>query len=288
MNESLTTYIIGKNALEVDQYDPTDPRGHLLVWEPPIETCDYSVGCDPTMGVLGWSRATRTDDDWKHDNAALEVFRVGGFKDGQKQPDAQVAEWAGPLDAEDLARVCNFVGRLYGGNHEDKQALMTIEVAPGPGWLTQRVLHDQFGYDRFLPWLVEGRNLLQHDTGRRGWYSNQHTRRDLWTRSGGHLKRRKAILRSKWLVEEMVACTPDNFIAITARAARMGRSGLNDDRVVAAMLALWAANEWQIGQEPSEPTGPAQNAAAQDWQLAPVSYEEMLESWNQRVGELQD
>jgi|SRR5579859_623073 len=291
MNESLTAYRIGKYGLELEQYDKLDPKGQLLVWEPPLASQDYSVGVDPTLGILGWSRATRTEEDWKHDNAAVEVFRVGGFdlKTGHKLPDVQVAEWAGPLDAQDLAYVCNFIGRLYGGSHEDQQAMMTIEVYPGPGWMTQREMHDKFGYERFLPWLKEGRYLTQYDTGNRGWQSSQHTRRDLWTRSGGHIKRRRVELRSKWLVEELVACKPDNFLAITARAARMGRSGLNDDRVVAAMLALWAANEWQIGQEPSEPTGPAQNVEQPDWQLSgSVSYEDMIASWNSRVLDLQD
>jgi len=55
------------------------------------------------------------------------------------------------------------------------------------------------------------------------------------------------------------------------------------------MLALWAANEWQIGQEPSEPTGPAVNEQEADWQLSgSTSYEDMIESWNRRVLDLQD
>lgn len=287
MTETLTTYRIGKWGLEPDVYDPHDVQGQLLVWEPPFEWADYVAGADPTMGILGWSRSTRTDEDHKHDNAALEVLRVGSIKDGIKQPDVQVAEWVGPIDAEDFAYVCNFVGRLYAGSSEEKQALMCIEVYPGPGWLTQRVLHDQYGYERFPDWLVEGKNLQQKITGRKGWISNQHTRRDLWTRSGGHIKRRKVRIHSKFLVEEMVACTPDNFIAMTARAARLGRSGLNDDRVVALLIAEWFANEWTIGQEASEPTAVVDEGKP-DWQHSAMSYEDMIEAWNQRVAELQD
>lgn len=300
MSESLTTYRVGKYGLEVSPYDAHDVRGLLLAWEPPRDTMDYSMGVDPTAGVLGWTRATRTDEDYKHDNAAIEVLRVGGYReevtrdaDGKesrslvKQPDVQVAEWVGPIDAQDLAYIANFVGRLYGGSHEDHQALATIEVYPGPGWLTQREMHDRFGYSRFLPWLQEGRNMLQRDTGKRGWISNQHTRRDLWVRCGGHLKRRKCQLRSKWLVEEMVACTPDNFIALTARAARLGKSGLNDDRVVALMLAIWAANEWVIGAEPTEPAA-LTNVASTDWQNSAMTAEDLAAIWDARVAELQD
>lgn len=295
MNQSLTSFRIGKYGLEVEPYDKRDVRGLLLVWEPPSEAAgvDYSLGCDPTAGVLGWSRATRSDEDWKHDNAAIEVFRTGVWyfdkelKQNIKNPDVQVAEWAGPIDAQELAYVINFIGRLYGGSHEDKQALATIEIQPGPGWLTQRELQDKYGYTRFLPWLKTGKYNLQYDTGIRGWISNQHTRRDLWTRSGGHLKKRGAVLRSEWLVEEMAQCTPDNFIAMTARAQRLGKSGLNDDRVVAALLSLWACNEWQIGQETIEPT-PVTNTEAPDWQTSAMTSEEMMEAWNARVQELQD
>lgn len=280
---TLTAYRVGKHGLTPEAFDSRDPRGLLLCWEPPISYATYSIGVDPTVGILGWCRALRKDDDYKHDNAAVEVFRVGGWKDGQKLPDVQVAEWAGPVDAEaDLPYIANFLGRLYCGAHEDAQALMTIEVAPGPGWMTQRVMHSQLGYDNFLPWLVEGRNMLQRDTGKRGWFSNASTRRDLWVRSGSHIRRRKCILRSPFLVEEMARCTPDNFLSLTAAAARMGRSYLNDDRVVAAMLALWAANEWQIGAEPTE-EAKLETAQAVNYQVTDMSAEEMMERWDDIV-----
>lgn len=285
MISTLTTYKIGKWGLEVDEHDEKDPRGQLLVWEPPSEHAAYVIGVDPTMGILGWNRYMRTAEEEHHDNAALEVFRVGAWKDGQKQPDVQVAEWVGPLDAEDLAYICNFVGRMYAGNSEEQQALMAIEVVPGPGWLTQRVLKDQYGYERFLRWLKEGANMLQQDTGKMGWYSNASTRRDLWIRGAGHIKRRKVVINSKHFVEEMVACRPDNFLALTARAARTGQSQMNDDRVVAGLIALWTANEWQIGQEPTEPA-PRTDTAEPDWQLSSLSAEDLAQAWDDRVADL--
>ena len=301
---TLTTYKVGRWGLEVDQYDERDPRGQLLVWEPPSDTADYIVGCDPTMGILGWNRQLRTDEEEKHDNAALEVFRRGRWidevvetKDDQgnlrttrvpkKLPDVQVAEWAGPLDAEDLAYVCNFIGRMFPGYSEERQALMAIEIAPGPGWLTQRVLSSQFGYERFPPWLIEGSNLVQRDTGKRGWISNSHTRRDLWIRGAGHIKRRNCVLNSKHLVEEMVACRPDNFLSLTARAQRSGTTGLNDDRVVAALIALWFANEWIIGAEPTEPARRT-DTTEPEWQLSAMSAEDMAAAWESRFAELQE
>jgi hypothetical protein len=281
LSSTLTTYRAGKWGLEVDSYDERDPRGQLLVWEPPSDSADYICGVDPTMGILGWNRSLRTDEEENHDNAAIEVFRRGLWRDGVKQPDVQVAEWVGPLDAEDLGYVCNFVGRMFAGNSEEQQALMAIEIAPGPGWLTQRVLNSQYGYERFPPWLVEGSNMIQRDTGKRGWISNVHTRRDLWIRGAGHIKRQKVVINSKHLVEEMVACKPDNFLALTARAQRSGTTGLNDDRVVASLIALWFCNEWIIGAEPTEPT-PRQDTAQPDWQLSSLSAEEVARLWEER------
>lgn len=289
MTSTLTTYKVGKWGLEVDDFDSADPRGQLLIWEPPSDHADYVAGVDPTMGILGWNRLMRTDEEEKHDNAAIEVFRRGLWRQVEgkpvKEPDVQVAEWVGPLDAEDLGYVCNFVGRMYAGNSEEQQALMAIEIAPGPGWLTQRVLASQYGYERFPPWLVEGNNMIQRDTGKRGWISNVHTRRDLWIRGAGHIKRQKVVINSKHFVEEMVACKPDNFLGLTARAARSGVSGLNDDRVVAGLIALWFCNEWIIGQEPTEPA-PRTDTATPDWQLSAVSAEEMQELWEARLSEL--
>lgn len=291
MTTTLTTYRIGKWGLDVDAYDPRDPRGQLLVWEPPLDNADYVVGGDPTMGILGWNRQLRTDDEEKHDNAALEVFRRGLWREVEgrpvKSPDVQVAEWVGPLDAEDLAYVCNFVGRMYAGNSEERQALMAIEIAPGPGWLTQRVLNSQYGYERFPPWLVEGNNMIQRDTGKRGWISNVHTRRDLWIRGAGHIKRRNVVINSQHLLDEMKACRPDNFLSLTARAQRSGTTGLNDDRVVAALIALWFCNEWVIGAEPTEPTLRTDTSAT-DWQLSAVSAEDMARLWEDRLAELSE
>src|SRR5690348_8215507 len=78
---TLTTYRVGKWGLEVDTYDDRDPRGQLLVWEPPSDNADYIAGVDPTMGILGWNRQLRTDEEEKHDNAAIEVFRRGLWRD---------------------------------------------------------------------------------------------------------------------------------------------------------------------------------------------------------------
>ena len=278
MTDLITEIRIGNVSADSSKADEDDPRGQLLMWEGPSSGHDYIIGVDPTFGRAGWSRASRRDSDDQIDNAAIEVFRRGSKREGK--PDVQVAEYAAPLDSEDLAEVVNFVGRLYGGRHEEGQALVCVEVYPGTGWLVQRELISKFGYVHLPPWLVEGAGLSQRLTHKYGWISNSSTRRDLWTRGTAHLHRHGVVLHSPWLVEEMVDCTPDNFLSVTARSL----GGRHDDRVVAMLIALWYANEWRMGAEPEEPV--IQDEPGGDWQSSAISAADMEARWAERVAEL--
>lgn len=280
--EAITTKRVGPVGCEEVPYDPDDiarERGILWLWEEPQSWADYVMGIDPTMGRAGWSRAGCRQTDDEIDNAAIEVFRKGNKREGK--PDVQVAEWAAPVDAEDLAEVINYIGRLFGGRHEDGQALACIEVWPGTGWLTQRELISRFGYTNLPPWLVEGAGLSQRMTHKYGWISNSSTRRDLWSRGTAHLQRHSAIIRSPWFVEEMTDCTPDNFLAVTARSL----GGRHDDRVVAGLIALWFCSEWRLGSEPTEPAR-IETENAPEWQSSAISAADMSAAWAERVSEL--
>lgn len=284
MHEAITTKRVGHLGCEEIEWTADSlarERGVLWLWEEPQGWADYVIGCDPTFGRAGWTRGTcrPTDDDI--DNAAIEVFRKGDRR--KNQPDVQVAEWAAPVDAQDLAEVCNYIGRLFGGRQEDGQALMCIEVWPGTGWLTQRELISRFGYTNLPPWLVEGAGLSQRMTHKFGWISNSSTRRDLWTRGTSHLQRHAAVIRSPWFVEEMVDCTPDNFLAVTARS--MG--GRHDDRVVAGLIGLWYCQEWALGAEPTEPSQ-IESANAPEWQASDVSATDMDALWGAHVAGLSE
>ncbi len=277
----LETYNIGRYAWAPSEPDLIDSRGILWMWEPPQRTCQYVIGCDPTMGISQWNRQLRTKDDTDVDNAVIEVFRVGARTSRGKEKDVQVAEWAAPVDPYDLAEYVNSIGRMYAGNDEEGTALACIEVYPGPGWQTQQELSHRFGYMNFPPWAVASGLTMRYQGNKFGWFSNRSTRVDLWTRGTSHLQRDGAMLRSPWLVEEMADCTPDNFLAMTARA----RSGLHDDRVVATLIALWFCNEWSLAIEPTEPNA-AESLEGPKWQAAPISAASMFDEWNDRVSSL--
>lgn len=274
---SVDTYRVGKYSVVPCDPDPYDPRGFLWVWEQPNARASYVVGVDPVLGIAGWNRAIRSKDDANRDNAAIEVFRIGGTT-----PDIQVAEYAAPVDPYDLADIVNVIGRMYGGSHEDGQALVGIEVYPGQGIMTQRELISRYGYINLPPWRYED-TFLPKATSRLGWYSTRSSRQVLWARGLSHLQRKMAVLRSPWLVEEMADCTPDSFLAATGRA----RYGLHDDRVVACLLALWYANEWSMAFEPSE-NSPVETGTQPKWEASDLTVEKMYEAWEEQFSRLVD
>ena len=252
----------------VDDVDDHDPRGVVWMWESPRPNGNYVVSCDPSYGLAGWSRHARTEDDAKTDNCAIEVVRCG-------KPDVQVAEYAAPIDAEDAAAVVNFLGRMYAGASEEGQALAIVEVQPGPGLLTQRELINRFGYTNLFVWQHLD-SMAVKPTQSYGWYSSRQSRQMLWIRGTRHITKRKLTINSPWLVEEMTDCVLDNFLSFTARA----QWGAHDDRVVAMLLATWAANEWNFENEPDEAARPVA-VNVPDAQHSDMTYDEMMTQWNE-------
>ena len=260
---------IGNYEMVDAKLDPTDPRGLILVWEPPRSSAQYVLGVDPTVGITGWDRTLRTREDARTDNATIQVLKVG-------TPDVQVAEFAAPIDTYELAPVVNFLGRMYGGSHEEGMALACIEVAPGPGWSTQTELVQKFGYTNLPPWILEG-GLSRQITPKFGWHSSRSTRRDLWIKGMHHINSRKVVIQSPHLIEEMVDCKHDNFLSATARAGW----GAHDDRVVAFLIALWYAHEWSMDWAPTDAAKP-EITNAPDYQRCDMSLEGMNDDWDER------
>lgn len=268
---------IGNYALHgADNIDPLDSRGIVWQWEAPNPRATYIVSCDPSYGIAGWDRSLRTEDDVKTDNCAIQVIRCGGHG----HPDVQVAEYAAPIDAEDAAAVVNFMGRMYGGADEEGQALAIIEVQPGPGLLTQRELMNRFGYINLFQWQHLDQMQLKPTTAY-GWYSSRQSRQMLWIRGTRHINQSKIILNSPFLVEEMTDLQQDNFLSFTSRA----QWGGHDDRMVALLMGIWAANEWSFENIPEEQAKPIDSSQA--WgQASAMTYEELMSSWDERMNTL--
>lgn len=272
---------------EVDR----DPRGLLLCWEPPNPKAKYIMGMDPTQGITGWSRGTRTDGDHKTDNGAIEVFRVDGIfellyktENGAKVADidpvtrrhrrlyrdVQVAEFAAPCDAVELARVANVIGRIYAGDEED-QCELIWEAWPGPGILTTQELL-RLGYGNLWNW--EYIDSIAEETNRLGWRSTRESQKLLWYRSRRHLMNRQALIQSKYLLGEYANAEID-MDKMRARASY----GYHDDRFQAANMCFWAGHKWSYNVERTDE--PVTETLITDYQrMAPgLDDYESFEDW---------
>ena len=267
---------VGSRTVTPCSMDDDDERGILFVWEEPRNDESYVVSVDPTVGRAGWSREFRTEADLDTDNAAIEVFRAG--RGGR--PDAQVAEFAAPIDAIDLAPVAATIGLLYGSSNEDNQALLIGEVT-GPGAVTLRELLDRYNYHNLWQWTQWG-GAQTRRTQQYWWYSSRSANKDLWMRGLHHIQKYRVTLRSKWLIEEMADCVSDLWMLIGE--ARYGR---HDDRVMSTLFNLWALHDWSTREE-MEPLERPSEQGAPKWEASPISYEQMVEEWNMRVAGMDD
>lgn len=253
-----------------------DPRGLLFMWEPPDPKAKYVMGLDPTQGITGWTRATRTNGDDKTDNGVIEIIRVDGEREpiykaesGVRIPDidpitkrqkwlhrdVQVAEFAAPCDAVEIAQIANVLGRIYSGSDED-QCELVWESWPGCGMLTTQELL-RLGYGNL--WMWEYIDSAAEATNRMGWRSTHESQKILWYRSRRHLMNRQTVIRSKFLLDELSNAEID-LTKMRARAAY----GYHDDRMQAYNMATWAAHKWTY--EIDRTDVPVQSAPVIDYQ----------------------
>lgn len=264
-----------------DDIDDGDPRGLVFLYEPPNPRSRYVIGVDAAQGRTGWNRYSRTDDDSETDNGAIEVVRVGYGEPGSPlfRPDVQVAEYAAPIDPYDLATVANALGRLYGGNNEDGQALCIVEVYPGPGGPTQRTMMEKYGYTNLYQWqYLDTGTTSERSRFEFGWYSTKQSMQHLWTKGLRYIHRKQLVFKSPYLVEEFADCEMD-LVKLRGAAARG-----HDDRVTACLLAIWASHNWTFNIEPVASridTGPIV-----EWQATDISTERMADAWEERWQEL--
>lgn len=265
----MTTWAIGKHSIVPASSDAYDPRGLLWMFEEPNPAYRYIVSCDPTIGIAHWNRHLRVADDSRTDNAAIEVLRVG-------KPDVQVAEFAAPIDALDLAPILNTIGHLYAGNSEDRAAPIIGELQ-GSGILVVRELLDKFNYPNLWRWGYLNFGSVQR-SNTYWWNANREGNRLLFSKCLHHITHRRAKFYSPWLIEEMADCTMD-----VNEAKIKSLYGRHDDRVRSMFLAIWAAHEWTDEDREENVTV---DTGQPDWQRSDVSVERMYDAWNQRMDEL--
>ena len=277
MTEAPTTYRIGRFDLIPCEAEDRDSRGLIYMWEEPNPSAMYAIGCDPTMGITAWNRDARKQDDIKIDNGAIEVIRVGFGT----TPDVQVAEYAAPIDPFELAEPLATLGNLFGGAHEDNEALVNIEIFPGPGLSTQRELINRFGYSNFFVHRTLDSMVPQENrVPRLGFYASNQSVRDLWVRGLRHIKKGWLDIKSPYLVEEMADCQPNG------KGGYEAVGNAHDDRVRAMLLAIYGAHDWSTVIEPSEPRDVESDRKVPEFQATDISAADMEERWEEKFAEL--
>jgi hypothetical protein len=254
-----------------------NPKGLILLWEPPDDTATYVVGVDPAGGIPGWSRLGSIGvKDKETDMSAIQVFRLGYGT----APDVQVAEFAAPVDPQALADYANILGRLYHGRNSDGQALMIIEIQPGPGLQTQHRLQQTFGYYNFFQWKVFN-GMEMRDSNTWGWVSSYRSVQELWMLGRHHIGNGRVTTRSRWLQKEMQTCEWD---IIRRRGSAM--PGQHDDRVSAMLFSLWALHDWSAPFDQMQPIvteGPKQKVDFQSMDLVGDEYSKAIDNWYERL-----
>lgn len=238
MKNGERTFIGGVGDLvpvETTQRDVTDPRGLVLLFEPPRMDVVYSIGIDPAGGIVGWDRRFRsdTDEELRRDNSVIS----GWYRDPGTGLLVQSFEFAGPIAPREFALYCATLGRIYSGaNGPERGSPLIIEVnAGGGGTEVQNILINDLKY--YNMWQRTRFNGAIHkQVDQWGWQSTLQTVQQLWVMGKDLIEQPGYPVRpmSTYLIKEMGYARWD---PIKMRGAAM--SGAHDDRVSAMLLALW-------------------------------------------------
>lgn len=281
---------MGFHRVERSQYDFEFWNGRLLMWGLPESGATYTIGVDVAEGV-------------GKDRSVIEVIRNGD----RKRPDEQVAEWASDThDEMELSPIISTIGNFY-RDDEGLEALVNIELN-GPGKSTLQDLRFRLDYSNFFIYKRYDKRTSAL-TQWLGFVTSFSTRQQLIGRGMHAVKRKDLILHSEFLLEEMADFQRDHYAAKAQAIA-----GTHDDRVMALLLANWAAHDDElmagddIGEErrvlaaaqekwhthgdvPGEQVGPSDASGGTDpqaepagpkpdWFNLPVSVSAMKEGWD--------
>jgi hypothetical protein len=244
----------------MSQADTADPRGLFLMYDYPRPDRYYSVGADSADGIAGWHRTIRTQskEELRKDNAVTSTWYV----DPDTGITRQAQEFAGPITPREFAIYCLITCRLYHGTSGfENGAPLILEIYPAVGGAqTQARLQYELGYYNFYRWKTFNGMVIK-ETNQWGWVSHQKSVRELWIKTKelaenitelppkepGELPSRIVPVQpqSRYMVYEMNYATWDPNM-MRGRAL----SGYHDDRLSAAMFALWQLHDWSIPKPP--------------------------------------
>lgn len=287
------SYDIGGSMQLVPVYtterDAHDPRGLVMMFEPPRLDVVYSGGVDAAAGIVNWQRDFRRDDDdeLRRDNSTVSIW----YHDRRLNAARQAVEFAGPVSPREFSPLVLALGRLYHGlNPEDMGMPLIIEVAPSAdGAKVQQILTSEYGYYNFFQWVVfNGLEMNERNTW--GWISSMSSVPLLWSNGKELVEAKTMPMRpqSRFLLEELSDCRWD-----THRRRGFAALPAHDDRVTAALLSMWQLYNWanpvaSIKPQTVKTYGPGEEDPRRvDFQRRDLAsgdaYNEAVDEWMERM-----
>jgi hypothetical protein len=242
--------------------DKPDRSNRFWVWdepEPEHDLCEYYVAAD--VGGTGES----------NDYSAAAVYRLGYGH----EPDVQVAEWHGHINASHFAKVLAAIGLWY------HTAEIAVEYARD-GITTGNELQWVLDYEALYRWKRLDRigNTLTLHTH---WITNAQTRDDAINRMGERLLDHTIIVRSRHALEEM-----RDFGRYEGETKAAGIDNA-DDLVLAHLICIAAANQSGKRQSMAEAhamgTDVASSTASGVMPRVPTRYA-VFDNYNRQVCEV--
>jgi hypothetical protein len=288
-----------------------DPRGFIWFWMLPDERPrNFIVSCDATGGIPNWQRAFREQSDINTDNGCVQVWLkepaaascetckgVGWLATSSRGVDSecpdcsargktggravQCAEYAAPIDAEDIALYVWLLGRLYKTTSDFEECLAILETN-NTGILTIRALQNVYNYSNLYQSRAEG-SAAPKFTGGYGFTSGPSTVPLLHARSKIRLVKRDTVPKSKWLIKELSDAIVKLHESGKERFWVPPGGGRHDDRMTTAFLAWIAMFDWYESDDgtPGELSAPAR--ALPDYAARDVSAEDQNRLWNEAM-----
>lgn len=179
----------------------------VKIWKRPETDEHYAIGIDTATGVA---------TDW----TVMEVFT-------RSQPFEQVAQFRAKCSVLEAGSYANSLGRYY------NNALIICETNY-PGNAVQDALIQTYQY----PWCYQAEQHLDESPNVSSKFGFQTTQASKWMlirEMQGVLKNKEVIIRNNQTIDEF-----GNYIFIEDRSKTGAAQGLNDDDVIATMLAIHA------------------------------------------------
>jgi hypothetical protein len=255
---------------------PSQARGIIWLFHLPNRRVRYFMGADPAYGIPGWHPGLKTEKDLKSDNSALTVW--GLYKDKI----VQVAEYAGPVQPPEFAKIINALGRYYAGSDPQRMARLILESIVGPGPECERALLGKYHYYNF--WTDKSvDNFELTNIGKLGWRPSLQSNKDISLNARKVLEASMPVVRSPWLAEELndAELDPEKWKIHVPEGGDQ-----HDDRLRSAMLAWWMIWGMEINSPAVVVQPEVMPGTSQNWQAMDVSAKKVGSLWAQRWFEI--